>query len=70
MPEGGYAIINIFRAGVTFLDGTTTKRITEDDLDEYGFARFGYYFPASMSGGSCHYMVVYDADGNEVYQGN
>ena len=70
LPPGGYAVIKIFRSGVTFLDGTTVKTIRAEDLDEYGVANIGFYFPVGQGGGYCHYVDVHDAEGNLIYHGN
>lgn len=64
LPPGGYARVLIFRAGVMFEDGTTERIITADDLDWQGLIYLNYLFPAGMSGGYCHYIEIYDSEGN------
>ena len=64
LPPGGYAVITIFRSGVTFADGSTVKTITEADLDENGIVMLNFLFPVASAGGACHYVDFYDAEGN------
>ena len=51
---------------MTFTDGTTVKTITAADLDEHGVMELGFYFPVDMVGGYCHYIEVFDANGNLI----
>jgi hypothetical protein len=60
LPPGGRVVLTIFRAGVTFLDGTTVKTLTSADFVE-GVAYVDFRYPAGMTGGYCHYIDVYDA---------
>lgn len=63
LPEGATVEVTIFRAGVMFPDGTTTKILTAADFD-HGFHNLDFFFPKGTNGGYCHYLTVYDKDGN------
>lgn len=63
MPEGATAVITIFRAGVTFLDGTKTLTLRAADLAD-GFYNLEFLFPDGMDGGYCHYIDLYDRNGS------
>ncbi|MEM6820324.1 MAG: PA14 domain-containing protein [Verrucomicrobiota bacterium] len=65
LPPGGYVKVTIFKAGVTFLDGTRTRILTEADFDD-GVAYLEFRYPAHLNGGYCHYVDFYDADGNHL----
>ena len=62
LPTGGKVKITIFRAGVTFPDGTKTKWLNSSDFanDTYNLA---FLFPVGLSGGYCHYIDIYDRNG-------
>ena len=60
LPAGGRVVISIFRAGVTFMDGTTTKTLTAESFIN-GVAYLDFRYPPNMSGGYCHYTEVFDA---------
>jgi hypothetical protein len=60
LPAGGRVVLTIYRAGVTFLDGTTVKTLTAADFVD-GVAYVEFRYPSDMSGGYCHYIDVYDA---------
>ena len=62
LPPGGKVKISIFKAGVTFLDGTTVKYFTEADFID-GILKLQFLFPVSTPGGYCHYVDIIDADG-------
>jgi hypothetical protein len=64
-PPGGTVVITIFRAGVTFLDGTIVMTLTESDF-ENGVAYIDFRYPPEMSGGYCHYTDLYDAQGRNL----
>lgn len=66
LAQGAYAVVTIFRAGVTFTDGTTVKTFTAADLDEYGVVELAFYFPVDQAGGYCHYIEIFDANGNPI----
>jgi PA14 domain len=59
LPPGGRVVLTIFRAGVSFLDGTTVKTLVASDLVE-GVAYLDFRYPQGMTGGYCHYIDVYD----------
>ncbi len=65
VPVGGYVEITIFRAGVTFLDGTTTKTFTAEDLAS-GLVMLEFLIPDDSAGGFCHYLDVYGANGEFI----
>jgi hypothetical protein len=60
LPPGGRVVLTIFRAGVTFMDGTTVKTLTAADFVD-GVAYVEFRYPSDLGGGYCHYMDVYDA---------
>ncbi len=62
LPPGGRVVMTIFRAGVTFMDGTTVMNLNAEDFSN-GVAYVDFRYPANMSGGYCHYTDIYDADG-------
>ena len=62
LPPGGTLVITIFRAGVTFLDGTTVKTVSAQDFKD-GVIMLEFLFPVGMTGGYCHYIDVYDRNG-------
>ncbi len=65
LPEGGTVVVTIFRAGVTFLDGTKTLTLSVGDFIN-GIYTLEFLFPENLSGGNCHYIDVYDRDGNYI----
>lgn len=65
LPPGGRVVITIFRAGVTFLDGTTVRTLTAADFNE-GVVYLDFLYPAGMSGGYCHYIDIYDAQNRHL----
>lgn len=65
LPPGGRVVLTVFRAGVTFLDGTTVKTLTAEDFVE-GVAYVDFRYPSGMSGGYCHYIDVYDAQNRHL----
>lgn len=62
LPEGATVVVTIFRAGVTFMDGTTTLTLSASDFvnDLYNLE---FLFPDTLSGGYCHYIDIYDRNG-------
>lgn len=66
-PPGGYITLNIFAAGVTFLDGTVIKVLTAADFIN-GIAYVKFNFPAEQRGSVCHDLMMYDGDGNIIGQ--
>jgi len=65
LPVGGRVVLTIFRAGVTFIDGTTLKTLTAPDFIE-GVAYVDFRYPPEMGGGYCHYIDVYDAENRHL----
>ena len=59
IPDDLSVKIRIFKAGVTFLDGTVEKIITNDDLDELGVYRYYMLRPKSSRGSTCHMTTIY-----------
>jgi hypothetical protein len=59
LPVGGRVVITIFRAGVTFMDGTTVMTLTDADFVN-GVAYLQFRFAPGITGGYCHYIDVYD----------
>jgi len=62
LPPGGKVVINIYRAGVTFMDGTKTLTLTSADFVN-GIYDLEFLFPLGMAGSYCHYVTVYDRNG-------
>lgn len=62
LPPGGKVEITIFRAGVTFPDGTKKKTLYASDFNN-GLANIQFLFPQGMNGGYCHYIDIYDQNG-------
>ncbi len=65
IPDGGYVDIVIFRAGVTFLDGTTSKTFTAEQFAT-GLIMLEFLFPEGMEGGYCHHVDVYGVNGEYI----
>jgi len=65
IPEGGYVEVNIFRAGVTFLDGTTKLRLSAEDFKN-GSYDLQFLFNKNLTGGFCHYISIYDRNGKRL----
>ncbi len=65
LPAGGSVKISIFRAGVTFLDGSKTKILTAADFVN-GRYDAQYLFPENMQGGFCHTYSYFDRNGNQL----
>jgi hypothetical protein len=64
-PEGGRIELNIFRAGVTFLDGTKLKNLRFEDFVN-GVATVSFLIPKGMRGGFCHRLRVFDRNGRLI----
>jgi hypothetical protein len=62
LPPGAHIEVSIYRAGVMFPNGTTTRDIHPDDLTN-GSVILHLLFPLGMPGGYCHSLRVYDRDG-------
>lgn len=65
LPPGATVRITIFRSGVTFLDGTTVKTFTAEDLED-GILTLEFLIPDGLEGGYCHYVDVLDANGEVI----
>ena len=60
LTPGSRVVITIFRAGVTFMDGTSVMTLTaEDFVNDVAYLQFR--FAPGIAGGYCHYIEVYDA---------
>lgn len=64
LPDGWYLEIGIRASGVTFDDGTRIRHLYASDFDESGIARFRMNLPEGAKTKDCHYIAVYDDDGN------
>ncbi|MFC4992844.1 PA14 domain-containing protein [Rubritalea tangerina] len=65
LPEGGKVVVTIFRSGVSFLDGSSQKTFTAADVrDEIIYLQF--LVPNGQNGGYCHYIDVYDENGDKI----
>ena len=62
LPEGWTIKVSIFRAGVTFRDGSIGKSFTRADLPN-GILSLEMLYPSVFSGGLCHRYVIRDANG-------
>ena len=65
IPEGGSIKVTIHRGGVTFLDGTTTLRLTAEDFTN-GVYNINFLYPLDGEGGYCHYIDIYDRNGEII----
>ena len=61
LPEGGRVEVTIYRAGVSFLDGSTTLTLTQSDFVN-GIYNLEFLFPLGFEGGYCHSLRIYDAN--------
>jgi len=62
LEPGATVVVRIFRAGVTFLDGTKTKTLSSADFTN-GVAVLEFLFPQGLEGGYCHHLDIYDRNG-------
>ena len=67
LPPGGYIQLNIIVSGVTFSDGTLTKRFYAADFDANGVAYVYFNYPKNDLS-VCHRLYVYDANGQLIGQ--
>lgn len=65
LPAGSKVKITVFKAGVTFSDGTTVKWFEVDDFPN-GIIKLEFLFPKGSTGGYCHYTDIYDANDEHV----
>jgi hypothetical protein len=62
LPPGGYVVLQIFVAGTTFLDGTTTKTLTASDFVN-GVATYQMIWAGGYTS-VCQTALIYDSQGN------
>ena len=62
LPPGATVVVRIYRAGVTFLDGTKTRTLHSGDFVN-GTTNLQFLFPIGLSGGYCHHLDIYDRNG-------
>ena len=62
LPAGGSVVVTIHRSGVTFLDGTKTRKLRAEDFIN-GVYHLDFLFPIGLTGGYCHYLDIYDRNG-------
>ena len=67
LPPGGKVVVNIFRAGVTFLDGSKNLTLRSEDFVN-GVFHLNFLFPMGMKGGYCHHLKIYDRNGKQIAQ--
>jgi hypothetical protein len=60
LPASGRVVITIFRAGVTFMDGTSVMTLMPADFVN-GVAYLQFRFAPGITGGYCHYIDVFDS---------
>ena len=65
LPDGGSIVVTITRAGVSFLDGTTTLTLIADDFVN-GIYNLEFLFPTELTGGYCHTVEVLDRNGDVI----
>ena len=51
-------LIQPFKAGVTFDDGTLSRTITAADLDALGRYQYRLIIPADVPGSACHFYQI------------
>lgn len=54
--------VEIFKAGVTFEDGTIEKWLTAEDLDAFGRCDLVMLKPEELLGSVCHQISIYEGD--------
>jgi hypothetical protein len=62
IPEDFRVLIQPFKAGVTFDDGTLERVITADDLDELGRYKYRMLLPPDVPGSACHFYQFIQGD--------
>lgn len=67
-PAGGWVDVVIFRAGVTFLDGTTFLRLTSEDFANNQHL-LQFLMPRGLQGGYCHSIRIFNSDGEMLTAG-
>ena len=66
LPVGWTVDVSIFKAGVTFRDGTIARTYSRSDL-ENGILSLEMLHPTTLAGGLCHRFVIRDASGSTVW---
>jgi hypothetical protein len=62
LPDDFSILIQPYRAGVVFDDGTLARVITADDLDELGRYRYRMLLPVDVLGSACHSYQFQQSD--------
>jgi hypothetical protein len=62
LPEDVRLQVEIFKAGVTFVDGTIEKWLTAEDLDAFGRCDLVMLKPEDLLGSVCHQISVYEGE--------
>jgi len=62
VPDDLQVRVEIFVAGVTFLDGSVTKILTAADFDEYGRASFRFLKSPEVDTSICHRLFIHIGD--------
>ena len=66
LPVGWTVDVSIFKAGVTFRDGTIARTYSRSDL-ENGILSLEMLHPTTLAGGLCHRFVIRDDSGSTVW---
>ena len=66
LPDGWTVEVSIFRAGVTFRDGTIEKTFRKSDMPN-GILSLEMLNPTDLVGGLCHRFTIRDASGRAVW---
>ena len=66
LAAGDYVQLDIFVAGVTFQDGTRSKKIYGRDFDANGLAYVAFNYPKGTTTSVCHTLKVYDSKGGLI----
>jgi hypothetical protein len=67
LPPGATVTVNIFAAGVMFMDGTTRKTFGAEDFDEHGVLTLEMLIPMERLGAPCHNIWIDNADGERIF---
>jgi len=62
VPDNLRIKLNIFVSGVTFEDGTISKTITADDINELGEIRYRMLLGKDVQASGCHNMRIWQGD--------
>lgn len=66
LPAGWYVEVRGRASGVLFDDGNRIQKFFADDFDEFGIATMHMYVPREVPTRNCHYMLLFNAEGNLV----